>query len=235
MTLNALKRPIPLRKQVYERLRTALRAGDYPPSKRLTEVGLARELGVSRTPVREALGLLSKEGLLTALPHGGYKVPSLGAQDVEEVLEIRRLLEPYAASQAAKNATRDGVAGMYEAVEKEKQHLMDAEASVFAEAHRAFRQHLFDMAKNIRLADTIEQYEDYAFSVDQRMIEDWESRNQIIRGQEKLLSAMRDRDSEAAAFAMNAMLEDTRRMMLERLKPKPEPETGPKPIIRLAG
>ena len=84
-----------LRGQVYDSLREALRKGKVGANRITTERDLAEELGVSRTPVREALALLVHEGLILSTSRG-FSAPELSPRDIAELYEIRRLLEPAA-------------------------------------------------------------------------------------------------------------------------------------------
>ena len=210
-------RPASLRQQVYDQLRAALRAGKYKPAERITEVGVAKALGVSRTPVREALGLLSREGLLVSLPHGGFKVPVVNEQDIAEIFEIRRLLEPYAAGEAARRASHKGVTEMHQAIGREKTLLTDHDPTLFSDCDREFRASLFGMSGNGRLARTIAQYEDHVQYVRRQTLEDWKARSLVIEGQERILEAVRNRDSGAAAAAMRQTLDASRTSLMGAL------------------
>ncbi|MXY40847.1 MAG: GntR family transcriptional regulator [Rhodospirillaceae bacterium] len=218
MSIEALQRPQSLRQQVYERLRTALRAGEYRPNQRLTEIGIAEALGVSRTPVREALGLLSREGLLSSMPHGGFKVPDLQVDDLNDIFELRYLLEPYAAGLAARNAYHEGVTGMHVAIQTEKQCLIDSDNIAFVQASQDFRSRLFSMAGNRRLAAAISQVEGHVQFVRSETFDDWKTRTVLISAQEQILEAVRLRDAEAAAKAMRALLTTTKNTLLAAMQ-----------------
>lgn len=82
-------------------LREKLLAGDFPPGERVAELTLAPLLGVSRTPLRLALGVLEHEGLLRTLPHGGFVVRHFTAADIADAIELRGVLEGTAARMAA--------------------------------------------------------------------------------------------------------------------------------------
>ena len=86
-----------------ELIRQAIVDGRLPPGQRLKEEELARELGISRTPVREALLILQTEGLVDAAPNRGAVVRSHDADDLEDLYQLRALLEGYAARRAAAN------------------------------------------------------------------------------------------------------------------------------------
>ncbi|MCR4955118.1 MAG: GntR family transcriptional regulator [Lachnospiraceae bacterium] len=84
---------LPLRDVVYQTLRNAILVGDLKPGERLMEMKLASKLGVSRTPVREAIQLLEKEGLAITMPRRGARVAKMTQKDMADVYEIRRCLE----------------------------------------------------------------------------------------------------------------------------------------------
>jgi DNA-binding GntR family transcriptional regulator len=92
-----------LRERIVARLRAAIIAGDLPAKTRLMEPDLARQLGVSRTPLREAIRQLEAEGLVTAVPRVGTFVSEVSPRDVEDTYAIRAVLEGLAARLAAKN------------------------------------------------------------------------------------------------------------------------------------
>jgi DNA-binding GntR family transcriptional regulator len=87
--------------QTVARLRTFILQGDLEPGARLQEVELASQLGVSRTPVREALRVLSSEGLVEVLPNRGARVARWSVEDLEEIYQLRGMLESHAAQRAA--------------------------------------------------------------------------------------------------------------------------------------
>ncbi len=84
----------------YEKLKQAVVRGDFPPASHLVENKVATALGISRTPVREAIHKLEREGLLKRFPSGGYFVVGLSREDIEETFGIRSALESYAAKVA---------------------------------------------------------------------------------------------------------------------------------------
>lgn len=86
----------PLRSQIAELLREAIVRGDFRPGQALTEVSLAQQLKVSRAPVREAIRILAKEGLLESVPYKGTSVRTLSPHDIEETYSLRELLETFA-------------------------------------------------------------------------------------------------------------------------------------------
>ncbi len=95
-------------------IREAIIDGRLVPGQRLKEEELARELGMSRTPVREALLLLQSEGLIESIPRRGATVRSYAVNDLDDMYQLRAVLEGYAARRAATRISRDDVARLEE-------------------------------------------------------------------------------------------------------------------------
>jgi DNA-binding GntR family transcriptional regulator len=105
MPLAALEDQQQLTDRVHDALRTAITSGRFAPEERIKQEQIAAELGVSRTPVREALHLLEREGLVRLVPRRGAIVQGFTAADVRELYELREVLEPAAAELATVRAT----------------------------------------------------------------------------------------------------------------------------------
>ena len=97
----------PLREIVYEELKRQILVGEIAPGTRMMEVELAEDMGVSRTPVREAIRKLEKEGLVTIEPRRGAYASDISIKDMVDVLEVRQMLEGMAASMAAQKVTEE--------------------------------------------------------------------------------------------------------------------------------
>ncbi|HHW14918.1 MAG TPA: GntR family transcriptional regulator [Firmicutes bacterium] len=108
----------PLRELVFEALREAIIQGRLHPGERLMEIQLAEELGVSRTPVREAIRKLELEGLVLMIPRKGAYVSEISMKDIADVFEIRRALEGLAARLAAERATEQEIERLERALVK---------------------------------------------------------------------------------------------------------------------
>ena len=102
-------RMLPIRDIVYQRIRTAVLRGKFRPGERLMEEQLARELGTSRTPVREALRKLEVEKLVSYHPHKGVIISEVCVQELHDLYEIRVQVEAIIAKRAARNATAEDI------------------------------------------------------------------------------------------------------------------------------
>src|SRR3569833_2378769 len=118
LSARPIQRPTGLVEEVYTRVRAELLSLGIPPDTRDTIESLARRLGVAQTPVREALSMLEAKGLVTKQQYIGYcTAPILIRVQFEEIHEIRLLLEPYAAAQAAVKVTSEQIGDLHRLVE----------------------------------------------------------------------------------------------------------------------
>lgn len=205
-TLQTLTRPSPLRERVYEALRGELRAGRFARGERLREEDIARQLGVSRTPVREALVQLYRDGLLSEAGRG-FMLADLTAADITEILELRRLLEPAAARHAAEHASADEVARLRYCLERERASAQSVEAPDFVAANADFRLAFVDMCGNARLIRSIRLYDDQIDSIRRLTLAPIANRRFTVSLHEKLLAAIEARDGDAAEHAMRALIQ----------------------------
>lgn len=128
----------PLGQIAYEAVRELVMAQKVPPGSLLREGQLAHDLGVSRTPVREALRRLQAENLLSYLPHVGYRVSDLDSSMLEDLYLIRSLLEGLAARLAAQRSTRVDVAELEELLERMKEANSSGKDALLVELNDAF-------------------------------------------------------------------------------------------------
>lgn len=139
--------------QAYEQIRTLILDGEMEPGARLGQVELAERLGISRTPVREALLRLTGEGLVSTLSNRGFRVAELGLDAVMRRLEIRLLLEPGIARLAAERHTADDLRALRAAIAAEA---AATEPHAAHDASRAFHVGLARAAHNPDLVATLE-------------------------------------------------------------------------------
>ncbi|MDX6742642.1 GntR family transcriptional regulator [Actinocorallia sp. A-T 12471] len=136
----------------YTQLRRMILGGELTPGARLAEVELAQTLGLSRTPVREALGRLGADGLVEVLPHRGARVSLWTESDIAEIFELRTLLEPYAAARAARIGVAETVLaelrGLCAAMETAA---AEGELAELAQLNSRFHALLIDASGNGRL------------------------------------------------------------------------------------
>ena len=145
----------PLREVVYETLREAIRNGALTPGERLMEIQLAEELGVSRTPVREAIRKLELERFVVMLPRRGTYVANLSLKDINEVFEIRAALDGLAAGLAAERITEEELEQMERLLVEIADCIEQHNNQKIVEADEAFHDILYRASRNERLVGII--------------------------------------------------------------------------------
>jgi DNA-binding GntR family transcriptional regulator len=140
--------------RVYARLRQGILDGTYAPGARLGEADLAVALGVSRTPVREALRRLGSEGLLSTLPNKGARVRTWTTSELSDISDLRALLEGHAARQAATRVTGADIAAMADLVTRMEAAAADgtaADIDLITELNREFHGAVIEASGNALL------------------------------------------------------------------------------------
>ena len=145
----------PLRDLVFETLREAIRSGKLQPGQRLMELQLAEDLGVSRTPVREAIRKLELEGLVVMVPRKGAYVEELSMKDMAEVFEMRSALDGLAAALAAERITEEEIEALERLLVEISEAIARKDLNACIQADTTFHERLYQASRNVRLAQTI--------------------------------------------------------------------------------
>jgi DNA-binding GntR family transcriptional regulator len=191
-----------IRDNVLSSIRAAILEGTFEPEERLIETDLARQLGTSRGPVRDALKELAQEGLVVIHPYKGAEVASFSASDIQEIYVLRNLLEGYATRLAVENATSADIDHMQE-IYDEMQALADEEdRSGLVEKDIEFHRELCHLSGNQRLLDVwtslAAQVRLFLVLANQVFFEP----DFIVSTHTDTMKAMRNRDPDAAEKAV---------------------------------
>lgn len=189
---------ISLREAVYLTLRRAILTNVFEPGDRLMEMKLAAQLGVSRTPVREAIHLLEKESLVRQIPHKGVVVAGITKKQLRDVLEIRGMLEELAVQLACRRGTEESFAKLQAAADNfAKAVKQEKDLTVQAEKDVAFHDVIYHMTDNERLIELVESIwqQIYRYRIERLKGANLES---IVQEHQELVQALCARDEEAA-------------------------------------
>ncbi len=145
-----------LSQEAYRALRRAILNRTYPPGTRLVVRELAETLGLSPTPVKEALAALEREGLVQAVPHRGYRVPTLGLEDIREIYELREALESLAARLAAQQGGPEVARRLEELLQAQEEAAAAADLEAYGDLDLVFHRTLWEAARNKRLLQAAE-------------------------------------------------------------------------------
>ena len=146
---------LPLRDEVFNTLRERILKGVYKPGERLMEIHLADQLGVSRTPIREAIRMLELEGLVKMVPRKGAQVAKISKEDLQDVLEVRKALDTLSVKLACERITEDEIKLLNNAEREFEKALASKDVREIAEADVAFHDVIHSATKNGRLKSMI--------------------------------------------------------------------------------
>jgi DNA-binding GntR family transcriptional regulator len=210
---------------VHDYVKGRILAGTYSPGEALRQEEIASHLGVSRAPVREALNQLEREGLVVLRPRRGFVVVSLDAAEIEEIFQLRMMLEEHAARMATRRRTPAEVAAACEIIDRiDRLDLEDPElASKFTALNRDFhaviynasrQKRLFQIASNLR--DSVEQYVRLDTALAERL-------GEAQREHREILAAFEAGDAERAAQVSRQHCQHTYERLMNSLQYRREP------------
>jgi DNA-binding GntR family transcriptional regulator len=150
----------PLSDQAYVSIKNAIITAQLEPDHRLIEEAIAADMGASRTPVREALQKLEKEGLIFRLPKRGFAVKGVTEEEVEDILDLQCTLEGYAARLATSRITGDEIGSLNELIHHQEDCLKNLDAETFIRLDGEFHDAIHRAAKNARLYDLVQGLRD---------------------------------------------------------------------------
>ena len=191
---------LPLRDVVFQTLRQSILTGQMEPGERLMEVQLAEELGVSRTPVREAIRMLELEGLVVMIPRRGAQVAAITKQDLRDVLEVRATLERLAARLACERFTEEGYRNL-EKANREFAHLARLRNKSVVDITNAdvhFHDVIYQATGNRRLIQIVQNLQEQMYRYRMEYVRDLSSHENLIAEHTDIIRALEARDETKA-------------------------------------
>ncbi|HEY7694118.1 MAG TPA: GntR family transcriptional regulator [Gaiellaceae bacterium] len=204
----ALSRPAPVEnltlwQRVYDHLRAEILAGRLEPGTELAEVALAEQLGVSRGPLREAIGRLASEGLVTVRPRRGAVVSSLSTKEFLELYQVREALELMAVKLAVPRLGTDDITALQALIDEMSTRAERSQVAEFFEANTAFHARLVDASGNAKLADMYRQLLDQLGRYRRRSLQLRGNLQRSVAEHAAILRAAKRGDAERAAHLMS--------------------------------
>ena len=214
------KQDLTLRSSVFETLRSAILRGYFEPGEHLTEINLAEILGVSRTPVREALQILEREKLVTILPRRGAVVADISEENLKDEMEIRAALDTLAVCKAVSRITPEQLEEMERIARSFAMHCRKGETEQCAGEDERFHQIITDAADNKRLSYLMEIVREQLYRYRLESLKEPAEYPNLVREHEEILQALRERDPEKGKEAVKRHISRQCRVILHNLKNK---------------
>ena len=216
---------LPLRDVVFNTLRQAILKGELKPGERLMEIQLANKLGVSRTPVREAIRKLELEGLVLMIPRKGAEVAEITRQDMEDVLEVRTALEELAVKDACDHITDAQLSELKKASNEFKKALLEGKDLVTcADADMHFHDVILSATNNRRLIQMLNNLSEQMYRYRMEYLKDERTHKTLIEEHDAIRRALKKHDKVKAGAAIRVHIDNQKRSILESLTEKEEDE-----------
>lgn len=189
---------LPLRDVVFNTLRQAILRGELKPGERLMEIQLANKLGVSRTPIREAIRKLELEGLVLMIPRKGAEVADITEKSLLDVLEIRRALEELSAQLACDRITKEEIQELVKEAEGFKRALKSKDVTEIAEADVRFHDVIYLATKNQKLIQLLNNLREQMYRYRVEYLKKEDVYPQLIREHEEIIEHISKKEKEKA-------------------------------------
>ncbi|MBI5521728.1 MAG: GntR family transcriptional regulator [Desulfarculus sp.] len=188
----------PVGEQVTDHIRRLILSGELPPGSRLVGKHLAEELGISRTPVREALHRLAQENLVVRRDSGGFEVRPLSAREVEEVVGVRAALESYAMELAAQRLSPQVLQALQRNVEEYAQALKQKKVMRLVKLNTAFHETVYEAAGSRVLRGQINELAEILHRFRVALLSEPQAAARSLKDHRRLLAALEKGDARLA-------------------------------------
>ena len=211
---------LPLRDVVFNTLRQAILYGKLQPGERLMEITLANQLGVSRTPVREAIRKLEIEGLVLMIPRKGAQVAPITEKDLSDVLEVRLGLEELAMHYACERVDDEQLEQISVAQKGFEESLKTSDLAHLAKADEEFHELIYQATGNRRLIQMINNLREQMYRYRIEYLKDLNVGEALNEEHKELYSALKSRDADRALSCMKTHIKNQQQAIIRGLRAK---------------
>ena len=215
-----------LRKKVLNYLREKILSGAIGPDERLIETRIAQEIGVSRTPVREALHNLEQERLVKAIPRVGYVVTRMQKEEVEEICEIRVAIEGLAIRRAIERAQNKLTRDLRKNILKQRTEISKGNLRGYVELDAQFHEASALLSGSSRLLDMAQMLRRHMLRFRIQALYIIETALKSLKGHERILDAVEKGDPRAAVAVLEQHLKSAKDDILHYGLVKPMKEVS---------
>lgn len=213
--LSAIPESIPLAKHIEERIRGAILTGQMRPHVLYTETRLAEQLGVSRTPVREAVLDLASRGFVTVLPRRGFHVRVVTQQVIKEIYELRWALESHAVRALAEHPECYDFSALKSAAAKQKDSAQKSEIPEVVASGRDFHVQILRLLGNTRICKIFDDVRDIIHAIWLQAFTHTIAPSEVVCDHEQLIQLMQKGDADEALALLREHLQRSERAVRE--------------------
>lgn len=200
--LHKINKPESLATIAYKSLRYSILSFKLKQGTVYNEMSISQELGLSRTPVREALLRLSSEGLITFLPRKGFIVSSFTQKEIEEIFELRLILESRVIRKIARKISEEDLGKLREYIDLQHKAAAENDYHGFMLSDRAFHKTFFELANNSKLIEIMDNFQDICHMIGVCYLKVAGLYEKAIRDHETILECVESGDPDKAETAI---------------------------------
>ena len=209
---------LPLRDVLFKTLRQAILKGELEPGERLMEIQLAERLGVSRTPIREAIRKLELEGLVLMIPRKGAEVAKISENNLRDVLEVRRSLEELAIDLACQRMTEEELSELKKTEERFAKAIQTGEVMEIAQTDESYHEIIYNSTKNQKLVQILNNLREQMYRYRLEYIKDEDKRQILLVEHDHIIKALSLRHVQEAKMAIREHIDNQEITILKNLK-----------------
>jgi len=209
---------LPLRDVVFKTLRQGILTGELKPGERLMEIHLANKLGVSRTPIREAIRKLELEGLVTMIPRRGAEVAQITEKSMKDVLEVRKVLDNLSVELACDRITEEEKELLQNACVDFEDAVKTGDFSMIAKTDVAFHDIIVAATRNIRLSQMVNNLAEQMYRYRFEYIKDSSQHSRLVQEHKEICSGIVNGDKEKALEAIEAHIDNQEIAVLNQIR-----------------
>lgn len=199
---------LPLRDVVFNTLREAILKGEIKPGERLMELQLAAKLGVSRTPIREAIRMLEQEGLAVTVPRRGAEVAKMTEKDMQDVLQVREALDELAASIACELITEEELDQLEQAMRDFESATRTKDIKRIADTDMVFHDIIYQATKNPKLVNILNNLREQMYRYRVEYLKGEENYPVLLKEHREILTGFRAKDKKLVTDIMRTHVEN---------------------------
>lgn len=209
---------LPLRDVVFNTLREAILKGELKPGERLMEIQLAERLGVSRTPIREAIRKLELEGLVLTFPRRGAEVAKMTEKNMREVLVVRKALEVLAVEIACEVITQPQIVELKEVAKAFEQSMKSKDLKKIAEADVRFHDLIYQSTGNHRLLQILNNLREQIYRYRIEYLKEESTYPSLLQEHQALIDGLKNKDKEFVKDIMKRHIENQERTVINIIR-----------------
>ena len=209
---------LPLRDVVFKTLRQGILTGELKPGERLMEIHLANKLGVSRTPIREAIRKLELEGLVTMIPRRGAEVAQITEKSMKDVLEVRKVLDNLSVELACERITEEEKEQLRNACIDFEEAVKSGDFARVAKTDVAFHDIIIAATRNIRLSQMVNNLAEQMYRYRFEYIKDSSQHARLVREHEEIYLGIVEGNREKALAAIEAHIDNQEKAVLNQIR-----------------